>query len=236
MSHAIKAVIFDWAGTVIDFGCVAPIEALVEAFGAEGVPVSTAEARRDMGRAKLDHVWALLQHPPVTERWVAAKGAGPTVADRDRIYTALVPLMEAAATRHAVLIPGAVEVIAGLRRQGVKIGSGTGYTREMMSGILPRAAEQGYSPDVVVCAGETPSGRPAPLVTWKALVELDVWPASACVKVDDAEVGIEEGRVAGCWTVGLSGSGNGVGLGLDAYRALSAEERAARNAVAAASL
>lgn len=236
MSQSIKAVIFDWAGTVIDFGCVAPIEALIEAFAAEGVPVSTAEARRDMGRAKLDHVWALLQHPPVTERWTSARGAPPAIADRDRIYAALVPLMEAAATRHAVLIPGAAEVVADLRRQGVKIGSGTGYTREMMSSVLPRAAEQGYAPDVVVCAGETPSGRPAPLMSWKAMVELDVWPARACVKVDDAEVGIEEGCVAGCWTVGLSGSGNGVGLGLEEYRALPAEDRAARNAIAAASL
>jgi phosphonoacetaldehyde hydrolase len=189
-----------------------------------------------MGRAKLDHVWALLAYPPVAARWVAAKGAAPTLADRDRIYQALVPLMEAAATRHAVLIPGVVELVAELRRRGVKIGSGTGYTREMMSGILPRAAEQGYSPDVVVCAGETPSGRPAPLMAWKAMVDLDVWPASACVKVDDAEVGMEEGRLAGCWTVGLSGSGNGVGLGLAEYQALDAQDRAARVAAAAASL
>ena len=105
-----------------------------------------------------------------------------------------------------------------------------------MSGILPRAAEQGYAPDVVVCAGETPSGRPAPLMAWKAMVDLDVWPASACVKVDDAEVGIEEGRLAGCWTVGLSGSGNGVGLDLAAYQALDAQDRATRVAAAAASL
>ena len=236
MSYAVKAVIFDWAGTMVDFGCVAPIEALVAAFAAEGVPVSAADARRDMGRAKLDHVWALLQYPPVTERWTATKGGAPTIADRDRIYAALVPLMEAAATRHAVLIPGVVETVTELRRRGVKIGSGTGYTREMMSGILPRAAEQGYAPDMVVCAGETPSGRPAPLMAWKAMVDLDVWPASACVKVDDAEVGIEEGRLAGCWTVGLSGSGNGVGLGLAAYQALDAQDRATRVAAAAASL
>ena len=236
MTSVLKAVIFDWAGTVVDFGCVAPIEALVAAFAAEGVPVTAAEARRDMGRAKLDHVWALLDHPPVAARWRDAKGAAPTVTDRDRIYEALVPLMEAAATRHAVLIPGAAELVADLRREGVKIGSGTGYTREMMSGILPRAAEQGYAPDVVVCAGETPSGRPAPLMAWKAMVELDVWPAGACVKVDDAEVGIEEGRLAGCWTVGLSASGNGVGLSLADYQALAPDDRAARVARAAAAL
>ena len=88
----------------------------------------------------------------------------------------------------------------------------------------------------MVCAGETPSGRPAPLMTWKALIALDAWPARACIKVDDAAVGIEEGRVAGCWTVGLSGSGNGVGLGLETYAALPAVERRERLAAAEAVL
>ena len=53
---AIKAVVFDWAGTMVDFGCRAPVEALVAAFAAEGVALSAEDARRDMGRAKLDHV------------------------------------------------------------------------------------------------------------------------------------------------------------------------------------
>ena len=236
MSDPIKAVIFDWAGTVIDFGCVAPIEALQTAFADQGVPVSASDARRDMGRAKLDHVWQLLNHPPVRADWIAARSEAPTLADRDRIYQALVPLMKSAAIRHATLIPGAAALVSDLRARGVKIGSNTGYTREMMEGILPRAAAQGYAPDALVCAGETPSGRPAPLMTWKVMVELDVWPASACVKVDDAEVGIEEGRQAGCWTVGLAGSGNGVGLGLEAYEALAPEDRQARLQRSAAAL
>src|SRR5262249_48685782 len=89
---------------------------------------------------------------------------------------------------------------------------------------------------IVVCSGETPTGRPAPLMTWKALVELDAWPAQACVKIDDAEVGIEEGRLAGCWTIGVAASGNGVGLGLDAYRALPGAGRRKRVEASAAQL
>jgi beta-phosphoglucomutase-like phosphatase (HAD superfamily) len=30
-------VVLDWAGTMVDFGCQAPVKALVEAFAAEGV-------------------------------------------------------------------------------------------------------------------------------------------------------------------------------------------------------
>jgi phosphonoacetaldehyde hydrolase len=126
--------------------------------------------------------------------------------------------------------------VASLRVLGVRIGSGTGYTREMMADILPMAARQGYAPDVVICAGETPSGRPSPLMTWKALIELDSWPARACIKIDDAPVGIEEGKSAGCWTVGVTGSGNGVGLDPVAYSALSVEERRGKLARSASEL
>ena len=49
MSFPIKAVIFDWAGTMVDFGCMAPVEALIEAFAAHGVAITAADARRDLG-------------------------------------------------------------------------------------------------------------------------------------------------------------------------------------------
>jgi phosphonoacetaldehyde hydrolase len=228
MSYPVKAVIFDWAGTMIDFGSMAPVAAMMDAFAAHGVAISEAEVRRDMGRAKRDHVGAIMSDPAVAARWMAAKGAPPADADGDRIHHALEPMIAAAAARLANLIPGAADIAADLATLGVRIGSGTGYSRQTMDAVLPLAAAQGYAPAVVVCAGETPSGRPAPLMTWKALIALDAWPAQACVKVDDAPVGIEEGRLAGCWTVGVAASGNGVGLGLEAYRALTEPDRTQR--------
>jgi phosphonoacetaldehyde hydrolase len=144
--------------------------------------------------------------------------------------------MQQAATECAVLIPGAADLVKSLRSKGIRIGSGTGYSREMMTGILPAAAAQGYAPDLVVCAGETAEGRPSPLMTWKAMVDLGVWPARACVKVDDATVGIQEGVEAGVWTIGVAASGNGVGLDLAEFTALSSEDRKTRVATSAEAL
>lgn len=236
MGFPVKAVVLDWAGTMVDFGCMAPVKALIEVFRAEGVEITAEEARRDMGRAKLDHLRALFAYPEIAARWVEAKGAEAGEDDIQRVYAALGPAMTLAAARASRLIPGAAAAVAEIKGMGVRIGSGTGYTREMMAPILASAAEQGYEPELVVCAGETPSGRPAPLMTWKALIALDAWPARACVKVDDAPVGIEEGKLAGCWTVGLSASGNGVGLDLAAFQALTEPERRQRIARSAAEL
>jgi len=221
----IRAVVFDWAGTMVDFGCQAPVAALIDAFASEGVTLSAADARRDMGRAKRDHVRALLAYSQVAQAWADRQGRPPGEADGDRIYAALEPLMASAAVRFGDLIPGAAEVASALRAAGVRVGSCTGYTRAMMSGILPSAAAQGYAPEVVVCAGETPSGRPSPLMLWQALVSLDAWPAALCVKVDDAEVGMGEGRSAGCWAVGVAASGNGVGLTAAELQALEEPDR-----------
>ncbi|WP_297508528.1 phosphonoacetaldehyde hydrolase [uncultured Caulobacter sp.] len=225
---SIEAVVFDWAGTMIDFGCRAPVVALRDVFADAGVEISEAEARADMGKAKKDHIRSLLAMPRVADLWRARHGAASTEADVDRLHDAVEPMMRAAARECARLIPGAAELAADLRARGVGIGSSTGYTRAMMADILPLAAEQGYAPDVVVCAGETAAGRPSPLMMWKALVELGAWPARACVKVDDAVVGIAEGLEVGAWTVGLSASGNGVGLDAESLAALPVEERAAR--------
>lgn len=232
----IQAVIFDWAGTMIDFGCRAPVLALREVFAEAGVEITEAEARSDMGRAKRDHVRALLAMPRIAEAWRARHGQVSGEADVDCLHDAVEPKMRAAARDCSALIPGAASLVADLRARGVRIGSTTGYTRPMMADILPRAAEQGYAPEVVVCAGETDQGRPSPLMMWKTLVELGAWPARACVKVDDAVVGIAEGLEVGAWTVGLSASGNGVGLSLEALADLPADERAARIAASAGAL
>lgn len=220
-------VVFDWAGTMVDFGCEAPVRALIEAFAAEGIPLDAATARRDMGKAKSDHVRSLLEAPAIAAAWRSHHGRSAGEADVARLMTRLAPLMREHAARASTLIPGARETFERLRAHGLRVGSSTGYTRQMMEPVLARAAEQGYVPEHLVCSGETPAGRPTPLMLYKACAELGVWPLSRVVKVDDAEAGIAEGKAAGAFTVGVA-SGNELGLSLEEFRALPDSEQAAR--------
>jgi len=145
------------------------------------------------------------------------------------------PLMREYAARASVLIPGARQTFDQLRAAGIRVASSTGYTRDMMQPVLARAAEQGYAPEHLVCAGETPVGRPSPLMIYKACAELGVWPLTRVVKVDDAPAGILEGKAAGAFTVGVT-SGNQLGLSLEAFRALAPPDRATRTQCARQSL
>jgi phosphonoacetaldehyde hydrolase len=220
-------VIFDWAGTMVDFGCEAPVRALIEGFAADGVVIDEATARRDMGKAKSDHVRSLLGDPAVAAAWRARHHRASNEADVEALIVRLGPLMREHAARASTLIPGARQTFDRLRAARLRVASSTGYTREMMQALLARAAEQGYVPEHLVCSGETPAGRPSPLMIYKACAELGVWPLSRVVKVDDALVGVAEGKAAGALTVGVA-SGNALGLSLEALRALSPCERASR--------
>jgi len=221
----LKAVIFDWAGTIIDFGSRAPVRAMYRVFEAEGVPVAEDLVRAFMGMAKREHVISMLKTGDTSERWAKAHGSAWQERDVDRMMDQLEPAMRDAATELSQLIPGAAETVTTLRAQGLKIGSTTGYTRTMMAGILPAAKAQGYEPESLICAGETPLGRPAPYMVWQTLINLSVPRSEAAVKVDDAPVGIEAGKSAGTWTIGLAASGNGLGKDYESYQAMTDKDR-----------
>lgn len=219
----LQAVVFDWAGTMIDHGSRAPMGVFVKAFAQFGVAITVEEARGPMGMAKRDHIAALLAMPRVAAGWLAAHGTLATEADINAIYAVFVPMNVAVVADFSDLIAGAADVAARIRARGLKIGSTTGYIREIMAPLLPLAAAQGYAPDNLVCAGDLAAGRPSPAMMYRTFLDLGVWPASAVVKVDDTEVGIAEGLNAGCWTVGVALTGNVFGLNVAQTAALSAQ-------------
>lgn len=220
MKNQIKAVFFDWAGTMVDFGSRAPVMAMQSAFQACGVEVSEACVRAHMGKAKRDHVMSIFADEEVSRRWMVVKGSHPGNAEADALMIELEPAMAREAAKASKLIPGAKTVFDDLIASGIKVGSSTGYTHTMMAEVVRLAADQGYHPQTILCAGDTSEGRPAPFMLWQAMINLGVWPARTCVAVDDAPVGILAGREAGMWTVGLAGSGNALGLDEAAYGAL----------------
>lgn len=208
----LEAVVFDWAGTTVDHGCLGPVASFIEVFRRRGVAITVAEARAPMGTHKRTHIEQLTRMAPVAERWRAAHGRPPTSQDVDAMFEELTPLLVSSLEHYAEPIEGCVETVAALRGRGLKIGSTTGFTREMMDVLVPAARRRGYTPDLTVSATDVPAGRPYPFMCLKNVIDLGVSSVEACVKVDDTTVGIEEGLNAGMWTVGVVMTGNEVGL------------------------
>jgi phosphonoacetaldehyde hydrolase len=229
----IRAILFDWAGTTVDHGSRAPVEVFVEVFRRAGVEISAEEARGPMGRAKRDHIEQLLSLPRVAAAWhtKAGRPAGP--ADVDRLYDDFLPLQRVVLERHGDVIAGVPEVVAECRRRGMKIGATTGYTRALMEVAAPLARAGGYEPDVIVCADDVKSGRPAPWMVFRAAERLEVYPMSEVLVVDDTLVGIEAGLNAGAWTAAVTRTGNSLGMSLNELARAERAELAAGLAAAA---
>ena len=226
----------DWAGTTVDFGSVAPARTLQKLFDSRGVQLSESEIRRDMGLRKKEHIRSILSIPRVREAWRGTHGHPASDPDVDALYAEFIPMQFSCLTEHSAVIPGVVEAVATLRDRGLKIGSTTGYTREMVDLLLESSAREGYLPDCSITPGEASSGRPHPFMMYECAIRMQVYPMSAIAKVGDTPADILEGLNAGSWSIGIAGTGNMVGLAHAEFQALSEAERAARLVLARAEL
>jgi len=224
----VRAVIFDISGTVLDFGSRGPLVAFQELFARHGVPVTAEEARRPMGAHKKDHIREVLADAGVARRWKAAHHTTADEATVEKLYAEFVPLQTEVVVRHADVIPGVPELMKSLRGRGLKVANTTGFVRNMIAGLIPLAAQGGYTPDLWVCPDDVGQGRPAPWMIFHAAKHLGVYPMSAIVKVGDTPADIEEARAAGTWSVAVVHHGNEVGLSADELAALAPAERTAR--------
>lgn len=232
----LKAAIFDWAGTTVDYGCRAPAGSFQELFRQHGVEATIAQAREPMGMHKRDHIATMLAMPALSAQWEKAHGAPYTDEDVEALFQKFIPLQLAALPNFVDVIPGVVETVDALRKRGMKIGATTGYNEEMMAMCQAAAAKEGYVPDVTVAVTQVPAGRPAPWMAVKAAMEMEVFPFEAIVKIGDTVTDVLEGLNAGMWTIGVTKTGNEVGLSEAEVAALPEAERRARIGSATAKL
>ena len=62
--------------------------------------------------------------------------------------------------------PFVLETIEKLRQAGIKIGSTTGYTDDMMAIVVPKAAENGYTPDCWFSPNSVENLHPSELISF----------------------------------------------------------------------
>lgn len=210
----------DWAGTAIDFGCFAPLGAFLKMFGEWGIDITYAQAREPMGMLKIDHIRAILAMPEVSEKFRQAQGRDWTIDDIQAMNTVFEKHLFSSLTEFTDPILNVISTLAGLREQGIKIGSTTGYTAAMMEVVRPAAAAKGYAVDNLVTPDGLPGGRPAPYMVYQNMIDLGIDSVDCVVKVGDTIADIREGLNAKCWSVGIVTGSNELGLTQAEYDAM----------------
>ena len=144
MNH-IQMIVFDWAGTTTDYGGVAPSVVFDRVFQEEGICLTKEEINAPMGMEKKAHIRALLSSLSGGRQWKERYGTSWTEEDAERLYEKFEGILYQMVAEYSVPIPGVVDTVQQLRKQGLKIGSTTGYTSQMMKQVLPKARGLGYS-------------------------------------------------------------------------------------------
>jgi len=201
----VKGLILDWSGTTADAYVLAPAVVFVQVFQNHGVDVTMSEARGPMGLRKDLHIKAMTEIPEIRERWHDIHGQYPTQANVDRMFEDFVPMQLDCLRNYTTLLPLVAETTQSLQKQGIKIGSSTGFVRSMVDILEEDARKQGYTPDASVAGDEVINGaRPKPFMVYRNLDLMDVHPIQSVIKVDDTVSGVGEALEAGCWGVGIA--------------------------------
>lgn len=222
----IKGVILDWAGTIVDFGSLAPMGAFVDSFARHQIEITIEEARVPMGLPKIDHILALGRMPAIAAQWQQQFGRSFTPHDAQALLLEFEPMSARAAMDRSDFIEGFMAVYQSLRSGGVRFATTTGYTRNIMTPLIEKARQQGFEPSLVVCCDDVLRSRPDPMGVEQCLKAMQLT-GQACqvIKVDDTAPGLAEGLAAGCWTVGVAASGNALGWSHEAWRHASDTEK-----------
>lgn len=220
----IIGVIFDWAGTTVDFGCLAPSGVFVDVFQEVGIEISMAQAREPMGMNKQDHIREILKNKNVSEQWKLKFGKSWNEEDISMLYNQFIYKQLNILKNYSKIIPGLLEVQNELKNREIKIGTTTGYNDEMIDIVSDNAKHQGFTPDTIVCSSDVVSGRPLPWMAIQAAMELNLYPFEQIIKVGDTIADIEEGLNAGMWSIAVVDSSNEMGLSLEEFNNLTKEE------------
>ena len=213
MQKTIHAIILDWAGTTVDYGCFAPVNSFITAFSHFGITPSMEETRAPMGMQKWTHIEKMLEGERLSALWKEKHGRPHTQQDIDNIYNRFEPALFEVLVSHTDLLPGVLDTIANIREMGIVIGSTTGYSQSMMDVVVPLAKEKGYSPDCMVCPDEVGGiGRPYPYMIWRNLEKLGVRAIGEVLKIGDTAADMQEGKNSGCLCVGVLKGSSMLGL------------------------
>lgn len=221
-----EAVIFDWAGTTVDYGCFAPVQAFAEVFKHFGIVPTMEEVRKPMGMLKIDHIRTMLQMERIQELWRKQWGRNSGEEDVLAMYQMFEVKLMGILDQYADPKPHVLETVEELRNRGVKIGSTTGYTDDMMQIVTRNAKKAGYEPDAWFSPDSTGKmGRPYPYMIFKNMEVLKVSAVESVVKVGDTVSDIREGKNAGVRTIGVVEGSSEMGMTRKEYEALTEEAR-----------
>lgn len=201
----VRACIFDLGGTIVDKYSRTPFISLKKCFKKRNILLDDKLIFKDMGMHKLDHIKEILKDPYIRVDWKNKFGKFPEKGvDELKIFEDFNKIQKINTEDYLDIIPETRRTIEYLNNRRIKIGATTGFNKEITDLVSKKLNDNKIFIDSYVSSTclEKPS-RPAPYMVMENMNRLNINNPKSIIKVDDTQVGIEEGKNAGCVTVGV---------------------------------
>lgn len=229
----IQAVVFDWDGTVIDYGAQAPVVALKRAFAHFGIRVPLADIRLDQGLNGLAHTKKLLRNSQIGFEWLSKYPDDSLNGAVKRVYQQYQQAIEPALKEAAHLKPGVKELVDYLNFQKIPYIATTRFPKSWLAQVLPLTAKQGFHPkaNVTFERGDTASSEINQITD--QLAGFSITRPQNVIRVGDMPRDMLAGRTIRARSVGVVAGGQLIGLSEGEFDLLTiAEKNELRNQAA----
>jgi phosphonoacetaldehyde hydrolase len=203
--NTIRLAIFDLGGTIVDKYSLSPFLSLKHAFKMKGLQIPNSLIFKDMGKHKYDHINDILLDKDIYNKWKLAYDREPDHTDCDDIFNIFNIYQLNEGIQKIEILPETKKCIDWLGDNNISTGVTTGFNKPIMSLISDKLYENDIFIDKYVsstCLGKP--GRPNPHMIREIMSILSIEDPIKVIKIDDTGVGIQEGKNAGCITVGVA--------------------------------
>ena len=198
----IRACIFDLGGTLIDKYSLSPLYSLHKAFHKYNIPITKSLIADDMGLKKKEHIETILEKPNVKPMWYHETSDIPKSVMTDCILREFNHI-QTKSLETCDLIDNSVFTINRLQKMGIKVGATTGFNYEHTMIVNNILEEHNIFLDSIVSSDCVDNSRPYPDMIKKNMENLNIIEPKQVIKIDDTNIGIQEGLNTGCYTIGV---------------------------------
>lgn len=191
----LRAVILDVDGTIIDSNA-AHVEAWQQAFARHGHQISAGRITKEIGKGGDKLVPSILGEEAERQQGESLRKAQTEA------------FLKLAASRKLSPFPGARELVAELRRRGIRSAIATSSGDEHLEALGKSSGlDLKHLTDILVTADDIEESKPAPDLILAAVRKLGV-PATECVMVGDTPWDAQACVAAGVTCIGVRSGGN----------------------------
>lgn len=202
----IRLCVFDLGGTIVDKYSLSPFLSLKNVFKKKGINIDNSLIFKDMGKNKHDHINLILNDKSVSRDWFQVHGKYPDLlGDTQNIYEEFNRYQLNDGIQNIEILPETKNCINLLQENNISTGVTTGFNRPIMMNIRDKLIKDNiYIDNYISSTCLQRPGRPNPYMIKHIMDQLSITNPKSVVKIDDTVVGIQEGKAAGCVTVGVA--------------------------------